>query len=393
MSDPVDTRPHGRGAAEAPEPRDGRGELPTPPSGVNLRSVAYHGKSAIAVLISLAVLVGGGWFAMTKLQSGIEGFLTAEDYRGPGETEILVEVPSGSSVSEIGALLVEKDVIKSTEAWRNAVRNRTDEVNLQAGYYQLLTQMSAAQALDRMLAPDALKQEKVTIREGLRIGEQYEALAKATGMSVEEFEAAAKDGKSYGLSPWAEGNPEGFLFPDTYNVQVAAGPTPVLAAMAGQFDKVAGDIDLEKRANELGRSPREIVTVASIIEEEVRRDEDRPKVARVLYNRLDKGMKLQLDTTVMYANNKRGGASTSEEMRKNPSPYNTYVADGLPPGPIAAPGKAALEAAANPADGNWLYFVAVNLETGETKFADDAAGHQRNVETWRRWCSENKGKC
>ncbi|TDT33487.1 endolytic transglycosylase MltG [Naumannella halotolerans] len=383
MSDHLDTRPSERA----------REEFSEPPKGFNLRNLAYHGKSAAAVIVALVVLVGGGWFALSTVQSQLREALTSEDYLGPGEEEILIEVPSGAGVSEIGSILVEHDVIRSTDAWSDAVNAAEEEVNLQAGWYQMLTQMSAEQALDRMLDPNALDQEKVTVREALRLEEQYEEISEATDFSVEELEAAGADGEAYGLSPWAEGNPEGFLFPDTYNVQTAAGPIPVLSAMATQFESVADDVELEKRAEELGYTPRELVVVASIIEAEVRRDEDRPKVARVLYNRLEQGMPLQLDTTVKYANGVRGNSQTTEEERKFDSPYNTYLYEGLPPGPIGAPGKSGLEAAANPADGNWLYFVAVDLETGETKFADDAAGHQANVEEYRQWCWDNQGKC
>ncbi len=167
--------------------------------------------------------------------------------------------------------------------------------------------------------------------------------------------------------------------------------------MAENFTKKATDIKLEEKAKALGRSPRDVVIVASIIEAEVRRPEDRPKVARVLYNRLDKNMPLQLDTTVEYANNKpRGqGATTTDQERANPSPYNTYLHPGLPPGgPISAPGKAALEAAAAPPEnGGWMYFVAVNLDTGETAFADTFDQHQANVKKFQEWCQSHQGRC
>ena len=142
--------------------------------------------------------------------------------------------------------------------------------------------------------------------------------------------------------------------------------------MVSQYKSVARDIQLEASAKKLKRTPYEVLTVASIIEREVNQDQYRAKVARVLYNRLDKGMKLQLDSTVVYAENLKTNTTTAKD-RASKSRYNTYRYKGLPPGPISAPGKAALQAAAQPENGKWLYFVTVNFDTGETKFANTEA--------------------
>jgi UPF0755 protein len=130
------------------------------------------------------------------------------------------------------------------------------------------------------------------------------------------------------------------------------------------------------------------MTLASILEYEGSRPEDLDKIARVFYNRLDEGMALQSDATVAYANNLQGTVWTTQEQRDNPSPYNTYVHPGLPPGPIGSPGQKTLEAALNPADGDWLYFVPINLKTGETAFAETFAEHQANVAKLKDWCRE-----
>lgn len=351
-------------------------------------------KSGLAVLVALTILFGGGWYAYSKVSEAVTGAFAVDDYPGPGEEDITVEIPMGSTLSQIGGILEEEDVIASAEAFDKATRENPKSENLQAGTYKLKTKMKASDALQALIDAGVQDAKKFTVVEGLRLNEQVAALAEQLERPEDEVKAALEDPASYKLSPWAEGNPEGFLFPDTYDV---TGGDPKLAAtlMAEHFTKVATDIELEKKANELGRSPREIVTVASIIEAEVRRPEDRPKVARVLYNRLDDGQKLELDTTVEYANNKpRGsGATTTDEERANPSPYNTYVHPGLPPGPISAPGRQALEAAANPADGNWRYFVAIDLDTGETAFADTFEEHQQNVGRFQQWCQNNPGKC
>lgn len=357
---------------------------------------ARHLKSAIAVIVSLVVLVGGGLFAYNKIGGAVAGVFVAEDYPGPGEADVEVDIPQGSTLDEIGSILVDADVIQSTRAFDAAVRETPNANSLQAGTYQLKTKMPAREALQAMLDGGIKGGKRFLIREGLRLSEQVAELSKQTGIPEEAYNEALKNPGAYGLPVMAKGNPEGFLFPDTYEM-AGNDPNNALKQMTANFNRKANEIQLEARAAELNRDPMEIVVVASIIEAEVRRPEDRAKVARVIYNRLEGNppMKLQMDTTVEYAVNKpRGtGATTSDEERANPSPYNTYVHEGLPPGPIAAPGKAALEAAANPEEGSWKYFVAINLDTGETAFADTFDQHQANVRKFQQWCQQNPGKC
>lgn len=357
---------------------------------------ARHAKSAIAVIVSLVVLVGGALFAYNKIGGAVAGVFVAEDYPGPGETAVEVEVPQGSTLDEIGSILVDADVVASTRAFDQAVRETPNANSLQAGTYQLKTKMAARDALQAMLDAGVKGGKRFLIREGLRLSEQVTELAKQTGISEDAYREALKNPGAYGLPVMAKGNPEGFLFPDTYEMS-GSDPNSALKQMTANFTRKAGEIQLEARAAALNRDPMDLVIVASIIEAEVRRPEDRAKVARVIYNRLEANppMKLQMDTTVEYAVNKpRGtGATTTDAERNNPSPYNTYVHDGLPPGPISAPGKSALEAAANPAPGNWKYFVAINLDTGETAFADTFQEHQANVRKFQQWCQQNPGKC
>jgi UPF0755 protein len=162
--------------------------------------------------------------------------------------------------------------------------------------------------------------------------------------------------------------------------------------MVTQYKSVTREIQFEADAKKLKRSPYEVLIVASIIEREVNREEYRPRVARVLYNRLDKGMKLRLDSSVVYAEKLKTN-TTTQEARKSKSKYNTYRYKGLPPGPISAPGKAALEAAANPDKGKWLYFVTVNFDTGETKFADNQADFEKIRQEFQTWCQSHPGRC
>ncbi|NNG19094.1 endolytic transglycosylase MltG [Naumannella sp. ID2617S] len=360
----------------------------------NWSEVARHAKSAFAVILSLVILVGGGLFAYNKVSAAVTSAFAVEDYPGPGDKEVSIEIPQGSTVDEIGSILKDHDVIASTDAFDKAKTSFPNINQLQAGIYALKTKMPARDAIQAMLDAGVKGGRKFLIREGLRIGEQVTELSRQTAIPEDKYREVLPKGAEYGLSPLANGNPEGFLFPDTYEMS-GNDPRAALKQMTANFNRKAGEVQLEAKAAQLKRNPRDLVIVASIIEAEVRRPEDRAKVARVLYNRLDSGMKLQLDTTVEYANNKpRGaGATTSDAERANPSPYNTYVHAGLPAGPIGAPGKQALEAAANPVPGNWKFFVAVNLDTGETLFADDFNGHQANVKKFQEWCQANPGKC
>lgn len=365
----------------------------------NWTEIGRKVRSTLAVLVSLVVLVGGGAFAFNKVNGAVTGMFLAEDYPGPGEQDVSVDVPQGTTVDGIGEILVDNDVIASTEAFDQAKGQFPEIQSLQAGNYQLKTKMKAADAVQSMLDAGIKGGKNFTVREGLRLEEQIKSLSEQTHIPEDKYREALKSPDRYGLSTWSNENPpetqaEGYLFPDTYSMS-GDDPYSVLKLMTTNFNTKTREIKLEQRAQQMNRDPDDVVTVASIIEAEVRRPEDRPKVARVLYNRLDQNMPLQLDTTVDYANKReRGtGAETTDEMRASQSPYNTYVHPGLPPGPIGAPGKAALDAAANPVEGDWLFFVAVDLDTGETLYANSLPEHEQNVGKWRNWCKANPGKC
>ncbi len=168
----------------------------------------------------------------------------------------------------------------------------------------------------------------------------------------------------------------------------------VLKQQVEQFNKVAGAVSLEARAKQAGRNPYDVLIVASIVEKEAARPEDRPMVAQVIYNRLaKKDMKLELDSTVHYAINQFDRVTTTEEDRAVDSPYNTYAKLGLPPTPISNPGQSAIEAALAPSAHEYLYFTAVDLDTGETRYSVDSAGHLENVKLFQEWCQSHQGRC
>lgn len=358
-----------------------------------LREVRHQTKGCLAVLVALAVLAFGGYFAYGKASDYLSSLGQAPDYAGAGKGRITVTIPAGASLKDMGSLLTEQGVIKSTKAWDKAVRHEEAASTVQAGRYIMRTQMPAGNALRLLINPgESRVRLQFTVREGLRMSDQVDALVKQTKIKRADYAAALDEPGTLGLPSYAKNNPEGLLYPETYELTAESTAKSVLQTMVVQYKDVAGQVGLEAKAKKLGRSPYDVLVVASIIEREVRNPAYRPKVARVLYNRLDRGQKLQLDSTVIYALESDRTTTTKRE-RKSRSPYNTYRYPGLPPGPISAPGKNALQAAASPAAGKWLYFVTVNFDTGETKFAETDAEHQRSVTQFQAWCQANPGKC
>src|SRR5699024_1526982 len=252
------------------------------------------------VLLSLAVLGTGGWFVYTKVNDAMVSLDLAPDFEGPGKADVVVTIPKGASHTEIGDLLVQAKVVASTKAFLNATRDHPEVVNIQAGTYKLKTELPAEDALEMLLDPETRMRSFVTVPEGLRLSQQLSVISEKTGIPLEDLEKAAKDTKELKLPDYAP-NAEGFLFPNTYESPEEVTPEKLLARMVGEYNSVAKDIGVEERAKSLGVTPLELVTIASIVEREVRRPEDRGKVARVIYNRLQQDMELQMDSTVHYA--------------------------------------------------------------------------------------------
>ena len=367
---------------------------------VDSAEIGRRVKSGIAVLVALAVLIGGGWFAATKGYAKYMDWRQTDDYIGTGVDDMQITIPAGASLTDMGLILVKADVVKSTKAFQSAAAKQVKSTAIQAGTYKMKTHLPAASAVARLIDPATYKVVKrVLVREGLRVSAIVPVLAKGTGLTEDQFNTALKDPSKLGLPAYANNNPEGFLFPDSYEVADKPDALTILKTMTAEFATIAASEDLVNRAAAMGMTPLQVLTVASIIEAEVNRPEDRPMVARAIYNRLQgktetgQPMKLQLDSTVIYANGGTGTLTTTDAQRALDSAYNTYKVDGLPPGPINSPGKSAIEAALNPADGTWIYWVVVNPQTGETKFASTYAEHQTNVAEFQAWCKANAGKC
>lgn len=243
----------------------------------------------------------------------------------------------------------------------------------------------AGQDSGETLAETKQGQTTLTVKEGQRLAQILKQLSTATGRPLGEFKRAAADGRALGLPAYAKGALEGFAFPATYEVSPTSSPGELLAAMVTRFNRAAEDSNLVDGARHVGRTPLEILTIASIVQAESPNKRDMPKIARVIYNRLNHTpeMKLQLDSTIMYGLNKFDIRASNEDL-KSRSRYNTYVRLGLPPGPICNPGADAIEAALKPAAGPWLYFVTTNPEKRITKFADSGSEYFKLIEEYNK---------
>jgi UPF0755 protein len=343
--------------------------------------------SFLAVVLSLAVVGGIAYGAVTFGREWLgELFAGPADYEGPGQGSVEVTIPQGATIRQIGNILVDADVVASSDAFVNAAQDHPDGLSIQAGDYTLMQEMNSADAVEALLGATAIV-GRVTIPEGFRTEQVVARIAEETSFTEEELNAAVERAPELGLPEYAEGFTEGFLFPATYDIRPDTTAESLIQTMINRFIQAAEDVDLEARAEAAGYSPLDVVTMASIIQREVRHVEDMTNVAEVIYNRLSGDcapvgvpeQRLQMDSTVHYALNSYETVFTTEEERATDSPYNTYRNSGLPPGPIAMPGEDALNAALAPSGEDFCYFVTVDLESGETKFAVTEAEHQANV--------------
>jgi UPF0755 protein len=332
----------------------------------------------VIVLIVFAVLGGGAWYSYGK----VKGFLTAPDYPGNGSGETIIQVEEGDTVGDMANTLFRADVVKSAKAFTQAAEDDTRALSLQPGTYKLKKQMKASAALALMLDPASRDVKRFTVPEGLSSKQVYERISKQTGIPVADFQKAGKDAAALGLPSWAGGNVEGFLYPDTYERQKKDTAATILKAMVARTLGVLEDDNFVNEAGKKNLTPQEALIVASLVEGEGI-PEDFPKIARVVYNRLKADMPLEFDSTTNYGRELKGqprkNRFTREELRDPANKYSTHSNRGLPPTPIANPGKSALDAAIAPADGDWLFFVLIDKD-GHSAFANTLDQHEANVQ-------------
>lgn len=359
---------------------------------IRARRRKRRNRSIIAVIASLAVLAVAAWF-VTPIVKDLFNRTTAStvtDYEpgGTGE-DVTVVIPSGATGAKMAAILKDADVIHTPATFVSAFAANERSSRIQPGTYKLRTKMSAAEAVNALLDPVNRADAALTVPEGFRADQVYERVAKQLDIPLEEVQAAAKDSAAIGLPEEAAGNPEGWFAAQTYSFAPNTSATEVLKEM------IAGTRAMLERQKVPAERWQEVLTKASIVEREVPPNYY-GEVARVIENRLADvsgptvGL-LQMDSTVLYGLGKRGGIPSAEEVRKD-TPYNTYIHKGLPPTPIGSPSEAAIKAVLNPPEGNWLYFVTVDLNTGETLFTGDHEEHKRNIQKLRDWRDANSGE-
>lgn len=316
----------------------------------------------VALIITMALIAAAGFFAYTMI------FAKKADYAGDGHGEVMIFIAKGESIGEIGDTLANNNVVKTPGAFVDAASHDDRARLIQGGYYKMKLEMSSASALDIISDPKNIAKGTVVVPEGARATAVIAAASEATGIGLADFEKVLKDPKSIGLPAYAGNNAEGFLFPATYQFGPEADATKVLATMVTKFRQVAANIGLEARAAAAGRSPYDVLKVASI-EEREGYENYFSQIATVIYNRLATHEVLGLDSTVNYGL----GISVEELTAKQKlvdTPYNTFDRQGLPPTPISNPGELALVAALEPAAGKWIYFLSIP-GTKEMRFSDN----------------------
>ena len=326
-------------------------------------------RKLILALLLIAALYGG-WFHETRWP-----------VRGAGDPPQPLVVAQGAGVLDIGRQLQQLGLVRHPEVFRLYVLSRGETGRLRAGEYSLEGPMNLEQIVDKMVRGDVVR-HTVTFPEGTGLDEMAR-LAAIKGIPAEAFRAAAHDPALIkDLDPDAK-DLEGYLFPDTYDIPRGAEPAAQLVSRMVRRFRTVITPELPAVAQS-GRTLRQVVTLASIVETETARPDERPRVAAVFLNRLQKRMPLQTDPTVIYALRKAGtydGNIHREDLDVD-SPYNTYRNPGLPPGPIASPGRASLLAALHPLESRELYFVSRN--DGSHQFSDTLAEHEHWVNLYQR---------
>jgi UPF0755 protein len=301
-------------------------------------------------------------------------------YEGKPGPVVEISVPRGATGRDIGRLLADADLIEYGGFFRLAQQLDRSGKIIQNGRYELNQGLSASGFLRQLQGgpsrPLEVDRVKVTIPEGLAIAQIAED--RADGPSFIEAASDKELIKRLGIDA---GSLEGYLMPDTYFFDEAPTAEVLVARQVGQFESVYASL-LEEIPGSEAYDKLSIVTIASLVEEEARVDEERPIIAAVMYNRLEKGMPLQMDSTLQYALGKYGQRMLNVDKEVD-SPYNTYRFKGLPPGPISSPGAASLRAALAPAKVDYLYFVS-KADGNSHTFSSNLADHERAVAKYRR---------
>ncbi|MDE0545538.1 endolytic transglycosylase MltG [Microbacterium sp. C7(2022)] len=363
---------------------------PPPPTDKRKRRIGGWIALGVVLVIFGGIAAGGLWVWNTYEDQirEVMGWEEPNDYEdGLATGEAFVTVDAGDTGSPISQKLYEAGVTMTPEAFYDYLIDNALNPNFQPGVYRMQQQMSSAAALAAIEDPANKMENSAQLREGLTVDQSLPILAEGIGIELADFEAAVSDPSAYGVDA---DSLEGWLFPATYTFDPGVTAEQVIGTLVNRTVQSldAAGVPEDRR--------QEILTIASIIEREARYEEDMQKVSTVIQNRLKPDNQetfglLQMDSTAQYGYGEMhdGTVSSSQEALEDDNPWNTYVHTGLPVGPIANPGDVAIDSAMHPADGDWMYFVTVNLDTGETVFTTNLADHNRAVSQWQSWCADN----
>lgn len=373
------------GAAETPAPE----ARPTRSRGrarAERARKARRRRTTWVVLVVLLLVGGAGYLVWSMLDGMFDGGGTSAsptDFPGPGHGSVEIVINPGDSGKAIGQTLKDAGVVASVSAFVSAYGANPGATGIQPGTYSMLLEIPAADAVTSLLNPATKVEEKLTVAEGRTAEQIFALVAEKLGASVEDVTAAVGDGSAIGLPAVAKGNPEGWLFPATYAVQPDDDAVSVLSAMVAKTLQVLDDLGVAEEDRET------VLIKASLVEREGKLDEDRPKIARTIENRLEDDWTLGIDAAVAYGAKISGTKLTKAELQDASNPYNLRVHKGLPPTPIASPGTASIKAVLEPADGDWMYWCTTNLDTGLTLFSETEAEHAQCVAEMNAWLEEN----
>ncbi|SHH30196.1 UPF0755 protein [Caloranaerobacter azorensis DSM 13643] len=275
---------------------------------------------------------------------------------------VTIEIPLGSTTEEIAEILEKNSLIRNRYIFRIIVKMKNVDGKLKAGEYSLNNKMDLYQIIDALIKGSSKKTITFTIPEGYELSMIAEKLSKQNLVDKERFLELCNNvslfkNKFDFLNELPEGlTLEGYLFPDTYEIYKDAKEEDIIDKMLARFEQVYND-KIKEKAKKLNLTMNEVITLASIIEREAKLDNERPLISAVFHNRLKKGWLLQSCATVQYVLGERKEKLTYADLKID-SRYNTYLYKGLPPGPIASPGLKSMEAAVEPADVDYLFFVA-----------------------------------
>jgi UPF0755 protein len=345
----------------------------------------------VLVLGAVGGVAAYGWFNYNEQVRALLGIPLPTDYDGTGNgEEVVVAIKSGDIGSDVAVTLHEAGVTMTYDAVYDYLVAHPD-VTFEPGNWRLQKEMSAQSAVAALQDTDNKVIDQLLLREGISLATALELISETLGVPLEDVQAAAADPTVYGLPAQAT-TLEGFLFPATYELDGTETPQQVLQKLVDtMFEHLdSAGVPVDKRFD--------TVIMASIIQREAGQNtEDFYKISRVFQNRIDQGINLESDATVAYGTGRFDSVWTEPEERADASnPYNTYANPGLPIGPIGLPGDKAIDAALHPADGPWLFFVPINLATGETVFSETVDEHEAAVEQLHEWCeasAENATYC